>query len=161
MTSERVGFGGGCHWCTEAVFQHLRGVEHVAQGWASGRDKPDRFAEAVLVDFDPAAIPLSALIAIHLHTHACTSAHPMRHKYRSAVYGFGESQLAESRAILGDLARDFEQPIITEVVAFGAFRQNTERYLDYYRSRPEAPFCRRYISPKLAVLRERFAAHTR
>ena len=159
--TDRIAFGGGCHWCTEAVFQQLRGVEHVDQGWASATDAPARYSEAVVVTFRPREIPLAALIQVHLHTHSCTSPHPMRGKYRSAVYGFGESQMAEARSVIAAAQADFERPIITEVVRFSGFRQNTSRYQDYYLRNPGAPFCERYISPKLEALRRRFAERVR
>ncbi len=154
----KIAVGGGCHWCTEAVFQQLRGVTRVDQGWTSSIDEPGRFAEAVLIDFDAKVIPLSVLVEVHLHTHSCTSTHALREKYRSAVYCFGGSQMEEVREIIKVAQVDFDAPIITEVVRFGAFRQNSERYQDYYLRQPEAPFCERYIRPKLALLRKDFEA---
>ncbi len=152
----KIAVGGGCHWCTEAVFQRLRGVVEVEQGWASAMHESERFAEAVLVHYDDEVIGLSALVEVHLHTHSCTSSHALREKYRSAVYCFGESQLGEVQALVQAAQADFEEPIVTEVVRFCAFRQNSERYQDYYLRQPEAPFCERYISPKLAQLRRDF-----
>ena len=119
----RIGFGGGCHWCTEAVFQALRGVEGVEQGWASSLDEPARFSEAVRVRFDARAVPLEVLVAVHLHTHACTSRPPLRRRYRSAVYAEGEAQAAAARAAIDELRADFDAPVITEVVRLGGFRQ--------------------------------------
>ena len=150
-----MAFGGGCHWCTEAVFQHVPGVSRVDQGWCSSRDAPERFSEGVIVHYDASAVALPELIAVHLHTHACTSAHALRGKYRSAVYCFSESELPGARAAVAVLQAEFERPILTEVVRMGGFRQNTQRYQDYYRKNPEAPFCRRWIAPKLALLRRR------
>ena len=88
----KVGFGGGCHWCTEAVFQQIRGVSKVDQGWIASVVPHDTFSEAVIVHFDPRIIKLDQLIEIHLKTHSCTSSHPMRSKYRSAVYYFESIQ---------------------------------------------------------------------
>ena len=147
--SRRIAFGGGCHWCTEAVFQHVSGVAHVDQGWASSADEPDRFSEAVVVHYDAREVGLEHLVRVHLHTHSSTSQHAMRGKYRSAVYGFSDSEMAEARAAIEKWQAEFERPIVTEVVRMGGFRQNTQRYQDYYRKNPEAPFCRRWIAPKL------------
>ena len=143
------------------MFEALRGVSLVEQGWASSLDDPTRFSEAVRVAFRPAEIPLEALVAIHLHTHSCTADHALRRKYRSAVYCFSESQRERVAGILADLQADFERPIVTEAVRFGAFRQNSERYRGYYRKHAGNQFCERYISPKLALLRGRFAGHAR
>ena len=85
---DKVAFGGGCHWCTEAVFQALAGVEQVEQGFVKSRPPHDCFSEAVVVHFNAQIIPVKTLIEIHLRTHASSSAHTMRGKYRSAVYSF-------------------------------------------------------------------------
>lgn len=150
---DRIGFGGGCHWCTEAVFQALRGVEHVAQGLISALPPDDRFSEAVLVDFDPARITLADLVEVHLRTHASTSAHRMRGKYRSAIYVFSTGQDGDAAAILNALGADFDAPLVTRVLRFDAFRPSPPQFLDYYVRNAGKPFCRSYIDPKLAMLR--------
>jgi len=71
---EKIAMGGGCHWCTEAVFQSLKGVQLVEQGFIASHGNSDKFSEGVIVHFDPHLIPLEVLIEIHLHTHQCTSA---------------------------------------------------------------------------------------
>ena len=83
---ETIGFGGSCHWCTEAIFQSLIGVETVQQGWISSKPPNETLSEAVLVSFNPNQISIEILIEVHLLTHSCTSEHSMRGKYRSAVY---------------------------------------------------------------------------
>jgi len=90
--SSKIGFGGGCHWCTEAVFQSLKGVRSVAQGFIASTEKNSSFSEAVIVFYDAAIITLKDLIEIHLHTHNSTSNHRFRKKYRSAVYYFEKRQ---------------------------------------------------------------------
>ncbi|WP_282180204.1 peptide-methionine (S)-S-oxide reductase [Maribacter stanieri] len=84
----KVGFGGGCHWCTEAVFMFLRGVTKVAQGFISPKENIEDFSEAVIVHFNPNIIALEDLVAIHLDTHRSTQNHSMRNKYRSGIYFF-------------------------------------------------------------------------
>jgi len=91
MELTKVAFGGGCYWCTEAVFQSLIGVEKVAQGFISSEGKNDSFSEAVIVYFNE-KITLKTLIEIHLHTHKSTKEHSMRTKYRSAIYYFTKEQ---------------------------------------------------------------------
>jgi len=96
----KIGLGGGCHWCTEAVFQALRGVERVEQGFIRSTAPHDGWSEAVIVHFDPAVIDLKTLIEVHLRTHASTSEHSMRGKYRSAVYAFDPQQADDAQAVL-------------------------------------------------------------
>ncbi|MDP5231207.1 MAG: peptide-methionine (S)-S-oxide reductase, partial [Cellulophaga sp.] len=94
---EEIGFGGGCHWCTEAVFQNLKGISNVSQGWIASDKNNTAFSEAVIVEFDSHKIDLKTLIQIHLQTHKSTSNHSMRKKYRSAVYTFSEDQQKQAK----------------------------------------------------------------
>ena len=149
-----LGLGGGCHWCTEAVFAALRGVNGVEQGFIRSDPPHDAWSEAVRLTLDPSVMPLPVLLDIHLRTHASRSQHSMRGKYRSAVYVEDNGEAA--RAALAELQSGFERPIITQVLPLRAFRLNNAQFLDYYASDPERPFCRTYIDPKLALLRREF-----
>lgn len=157
LAIEKIGLGGSCHWCTEAIFQSLKGVLHVSQGWIASDDDSTHFSEAVLVEFDPALISLESLIEIHLHTHSCTSDHAMRSKYRSAIYTFTDEQIFFAKKAIERLQADFDQRIITEVIPFNVFKLNDEKYLNYYQKDPEKPFCKTFIEPKLKSLLNRFA----
>ena len=88
----KIAFGGGCHWCTEAVFQQLKGVIRVEQGFVASVNEYQSFSEAVIVHFNPSIIPLKILVEIHLYTHKSTSNHSMRSKYRSAIYYFTDEE---------------------------------------------------------------------
>jgi len=149
-------FGGGCHWCTEAVFQALKGVLAVEQGFACSDPPTDSWSEAVLVTFDPGVIPLEVLVEIHLRTHASTSAHKMRGKYRSAVYVSDGGGAADVAAILQRLQHGFEDPLVTQVLRLAGFKRSEARFWNYYASNPRKPFCRTYIDPKLSLLRNRY-----
>ena len=89
---KKIALGGGCHWCTEAVFQSLKGVVSVEQGYIASLVKHSAFSEGVIVHFNANIISLKTLIEIHLYTHKSTSNHSMREKYRSAIYVFSKSQ---------------------------------------------------------------------
>lgn len=157
----RIGFGGGCHWCTEAVFASLNGVMRVEQGWIASVPPDEKPSEAVIAHFDPALIPLDILIEIHLRTHSSQSNHTMRGKYRSAVYSFDEEQKLQAEKILSRLTQDFNPPPVTRVLPFADFTSSPPRYQGYFRKNAEGPFCRNYIDPKLALLRKAFSAHAR
>jgi peptide-methionine (S)-S-oxide reductase len=154
---QKIGFGGSCHWCTEAIFQSLKGVMDVQQGWISSDGDMAEFSEAVIVEFEPAIISLKTLIAIHLHTHSSTSAHSMRTKYRSAIYTFDDEQVIPAQKAMETLQQEFNQPVITSILPFRDFKLNKEEYLDYYYRDPEKPFCRNMIDPKLKLLIARFS----
>lgn len=157
MELVKVGFGGGCHWCTEAVFQSLKGVHKVEQGWVSSTEKNNTFSEAVIVHFNEKEIDLKALIEIHLRTHKSTSNHSMRVKYRSAVYYFSQHQKEESINIINALQLNFEDTLITQLLAFKNFKSSKEEFHNYYQSNPDKPFCENYINPKLQFLLQNFS----
>ena len=154
---KQAGFGGGCHWCTEAVFESLIGVTDVQQGWIASDGENDQYSEAVIVDFDPEVISFKVLINIHLHTHQSTSNHSFRWKYRSAVYFFSEEDALDATDAIAILQEEFDEPIITKVLPYRAFRLNREESLHYYASDPSRPFCETYINPKLQLLRNQFS----
>lgn len=156
MSVKRIGLGGGCHWCTEGVFNSLAGVTKVDQGWISSRAPEEAFSEAIIAHYNPHEISLSVLIQIHLRTHSSTSMHSMRDKYRSAIYTFDDADLLLSQKIVEHLAEDFEDPIITRVLPFEAFKSSPEKYQDYFSKHGEAPFCQTYIRPKIGILKTKF-----
>ena len=149
-----IGLGGGCHWCTEAIFQQLQGVVDVKQGFIRSDPPNDTWSEAIELDFDPSTISMETLIEIHLHTHSSTSAHSMRGKYRSAVYVQGEDQLAQVQQILAGLQSGFDENLVTTALFNRGFKPSDKRFRSYYETDPERPFCKTYIDPKLELLRE-------
>jgi peptide-methionine (S)-S-oxide reductase len=155
MKIDKIGLGGGCHWCTEAVFQALRGVQRVEQGWITAVGAED-FHEAVILYFDPEIISSKELIEVHIYTHKSTANHSMRAKYRSAVYVFTMAQYTEAKRILGLLQKDFKDKLITGVYGFKEFKISAEPYQNYYLKDPGKPFCKTYITPKLQMLLRRF-----
>ncbi len=156
---QKIGLGGGCHWCTEAIFQSLRGVDLVEQGWIGAADIGESTpSEAVIVHFDPTLISLEVLIGIHLHTHNATSNHTFRAKYRSAVYSFNEAQHSEAASILRQKQSLFDKPLVTGVYRFATFRRNLPQYLNYYRRDPQKLFCQTRITPKLKILMKQYEA---
>lgn len=159
MNEINIGFGGGCHWCTEAVFQSLRGVLRVDQGFIKSTAPFDDFSEAVNVCFDASIIPVEVLVQVHLRTHACTSKHKMRGKYRSAVYVNSEAQLNEISILIDQLQKGFSKTIVTQVLIIDEFKFSMERYHNYYEMDPNRPFCKNYIDPKLAKIKAEFSKY--
>lgn len=152
----KIGVGGGCHWCTEGIFSSLRGVSQVRQGWIGARAPDEQLSEAILLKYDPEVLDLETLVSIHLHSHSSTKWHSMRHKYRSAVYVFSPGQELAASFAISSLAKEFDEPIITQVLFHERFVLNQEDLLDYYHSDTERPFCKNYISPKLKALKDRY-----
>jgi peptide-methionine (S)-S-oxide reductase len=157
LKNDKIAFGGGCHWCTEAVFQSLQGVHKVEQGYVASYEEYDSFSEAVIVYFDSEIISLNILIEIHLNTHKSTSEHSMRPKYRSAIYIFSDLQKEQALDILKVIQVSFQQQLVTKVLPFKNFRPSREEILNYYYKNPEKPFCETFINPKLKLIVERFS----
>ncbi|WP_419211930.1 peptide-methionine (S)-S-oxide reductase [Maribacter sp. X9] len=157
----KIGFGGGCHWCTEAVFKSLKGVTEVEQGFIAPKDNPKDYSEAVIVHFEEDQIRLDDLIAIHLYTHQSTKNHTLRYKYRSAVYFFGDQHEVIIIKIMKRLQKEFVEPIITKILPFGGFTSSEEKFQNYYYSDTRKPFCKTHISPKIALLMHKFSNHVR
>tara|TARA_R110000787_G_scaffold70646_9_gene157082 strand:+ start:16695 stop:17213 length:519 start_codon:yes stop_codon:yes gene_type:complete len=155
---KKIGFGGGCHWCTEAVFQSLIGVTKVEQGFIASSNENDTFSEAVIVHFDPKIISLHVLTEVHLHTHKSTSNHSMRSKYRSAIYIFSIEQQKETETLLDQIQAEFDDKIITNVLPFCSFKESDALFKNYYYKNPEKPFCETFINPKLSFLLKEYNA---
>tara|TARA_B110000046_G_scaffold186036_1_gene231675 strand:+ start:6922 stop:7440 length:519 start_codon:yes stop_codon:yes gene_type:complete len=161
MELTKISFGGGCHWCTEAVFQALNGVTKVEQGWVSSTKEDNTFSEAVIVHFNSENINLKTLIEIHLRTHKSTKNHSLRSKYRSAVYYFSEDEKEKSQQFITELQFDFKDKIITQILEFKKFKPSIKQFQNYYQSNPDKPFCKNYINPKLQFLLQNFSNHIR
>lgn len=156
---EKIALGGGCHWCTEGIFQSLLGVQKVEQGWVCSEGRHSELSEGVVIHFQPKIISLAVLIEIHLHTHSCTGTHKLREKYRSAIYIFDAQQKMEAMETIKKLQVDFENSIITLVLPYKSFHSNKAEYLNYFYTNPRKQFCQRYIHPKLIVLQKKYSTY--
>ncbi len=157
----KIGFGGGCHWCTEAIFQSLMGVEQVEQGWISSESPHETLSEAVIVHYDPKQISLDTLIEVHLLTHSSKNRHSMSQKYRSAVYYFDREDKRIVESVIRDLGLATQEEYITQTLPFIDFRLNEDSKLNYYITDKDRPFCQTYIHPKLQRIREKFGRQYR
>ncbi|MBT8300839.1 MAG: peptide-methionine (S)-S-oxide reductase [Maribacter sp.] len=149
---DKIGFGGGCHWCTEAVFQSLSGVYQVDQGYIASTGENSNFSEAVIVHYNPKEINLQLLTEIHLRTHKSTVDYQLRSKYRSALYVFSAQQSEKATQIINSLQKDFDTKLITKVLSFHKYKPSQSRFANYYFSNPDKPFCKNHIDPKLNIL---------
>jgi len=161
MDNERIALGGGCHWCTEAVFQSLKGIIKVEQGFVASEHENESFSEAVIVHFNPKEIALKTLIEVHLYTHNSTSDHTMRKKYRSAIYTFSNEQNILVSKNIKELQKQFNNQLITCVLPFKKFKSSSKQFHNYFYKNPEKPFCKTYISPKLKYVLDKFSRQVR
>jgi peptide-methionine (S)-S-oxide reductase len=172
MKNETVVFGGGCFWCTEAVFQKLKGVISVTSGYAGGNiDNPNYYevsagktqhAEVIKVVFDPKIISFNDLLAVFFAVHNPTSMNRQGNdvgtQYRSVIMYTSEVQKKEAEEAIKKIndSNEFESPVVTEVVPFQKFFTAEEYHQNYYQKNEGEPYCAYVIAPKLKHLQEKF-----
>jgi len=165
--------GGGCFWCTEAVFQRVRGVENVLSGYSGGTvpGKPTYreicsgrtgHAEVVRILFDPSVITFRDLLLIFMGTHDPTTLNrqgaDVGTQYRSVIFYHNTQQQEVAVKVLDELQAYFEAPIVTEVSPLINFFEAEEDHQNFYNSHTTQGYCQYVISPKLEKLRAQFAS---
>ncbi len=165
-------FGGGCFWCTEAIFKMLKGVISVTPGYAGGTmENPSYYdvsegntghAEVIRIEFDPAAIPYQDLLEIFFHTHNPTTLNRQGNdigpQYRSLILYTNSQQKKIAAATLEKKSGEFNGPIVTEIKPLDKFYPAEDYHKNYYEKYPFEPYCQVVISPKLQHLREKYSA---
>jgi peptide-methionine (S)-S-oxide reductase len=166
-------FGGGCFWCTEAVFDELRGVVSVMPGYAGGRVKNPTYeevcggdtghAEVIRIDFDPSQIGFKDLLTVFFATHDPTTLNRQGNdvgtQYRSVVLYADEEQKRQAEEVIKELneTKAFGKPVVTTVERLGEFYDAEDYHQKYYAKNPYQPYCQFMIPPKLKKLHKQFA----
>ena len=164
--------GGGCFWCTEAVFERLRGVQDVTSGYAGGRVPNPTYreicsgltghAEVVRVTFDADVISYADLLRVFFATHDPTTLNRQGAdrgtQYRSTIMHENNEQRETAQEVVRELteARVFDQPIVTEIVPLKTFYPAEEYHQSYYENNASQPYCQAVIAPKVAKLRAQY-----
>ena len=167
-------FGGGCFWCTEAVFDELRGVKSVVSGYAGGSTKNPTYekvcgggtghAEVIKIDFDPTEITFKDLLTVFFATHDPTTLNRQGNdvgtQYRSAIFYANEEQKREAEAFIKELndSKVFGNPVVTTLEPLGEFYEAEDYHQKYYANNPYQPYCQYMIPPKLNKLHKQFSA---
>jgi peptide-methionine (S)-S-oxide reductase len=170
--TEAAVFGGGCFWCTEAVFLELRGVQGVMPGYAGGRTKNPTYeevcggmtghAEVIRIDFDPAEIGFRDLLTVFFATHDPTTLNRQGNdvgtQYRSTILYANEDQRREAEAFIKELneTKTFGRPVVTTVEPLRDFYEAEEYHRNYYAKNPYQSYCQYMIPPKLGKLQKNF-----
>ena len=173
MKLETATFGGGCFWCTEAIFKRLKGVQEVVSGYSGGKRKNPSYeqvssgatghAEAIQITFDPAIISYDKLLAIFFATHNPTTKDQqgadIGTQYRSVIFFHSDKQkkLAEGKIKQLEIEHAYDQPIITEVLPFHHFYTAEEYHQNYYDANRQYPYCQVVIDPKVKKLLKEFS----
>jgi len=166
-------FANGCFWCTEAVFQRLKGVEKVVSGYTGGaRPNPtyeqvctgvSGHAEGIQITYDPAVIGYAELLEVFWRSHDPTTKNRQGNdsgtQYRSSIFYHNErqKQLAEMYLQKIDAAQVFKAPVVTEIVPAATFYPAERYHQNYFNDNGNQGYCRAVIQPKMDKLKKVFA----
>jgi methionine-S-sulfoxide reductase len=170
---EKIVFGGGCFWCTEAVFKMIKGVQSVIPGYAGG-DKPNPtyeevcrgdtdYAEVVEVIYDPGLVKLEDLLTIFFASHDPTTLNRQGNdigtQYRSIIFYTKDDQKFTIEKFIKDIndSNSLGDPVVTELKFLDNFYEAEKYHQDYFRQNPGNPYCKVVINPKLEKVQEKFA----
>jgi peptide-methionine (S)-S-oxide reductase len=171
MASEVATLGGGCFWCLEAVYEQLEGVTRVVSGYAGGHDANPSYeevcagttghAEVVQVTFNPTVVSYAELLDVFFTIHDPTT--PDRQgadvgtQYRSIILTHSPQQHATAEQAVRKWQKEWDGPIVTQIVPFERFYEAEAYHQQYYRNNPGNPYCRAVVSPKVAKFRKAWA----
>ena len=171
MKNKSAVFGGGCFWCTEAIFKMVKGVASVTPGYAGGHiDSPTYsqvcsgstgHAEVIKVDYDPDQISYEDLLEVFWQAHDPTTkdrqGNDVGTQYRSIILYQGEDQkrMAEESMAKLNASGIFKKPAVTEIEPLGEFYKAEDYHRDYFANNPNQPYCRAIIAPKVAHFLEK------
>ena len=165
-------FGGGCFWCTEAVFLKLAGVKRVVSGYAGGTVKNPTYeqvcagftghAEVIQIEYDPAVIKFEQLLDVFFHTHDPTTKNrqgaDVGTQYRSAVFFHDEEEKEVTKKVIAELNKsgDFDAPIVTTLEEMKIFYPAEDYHQNYFAQNPNNPYCRAVVGPKVSKFMKRY-----
>ncbi len=167
MTSVAT-FGGGCFWCTEAVFQMVPGVKSVTPGYQGGHVKNPTYkqvsrgdtghAEVIRIEFDPAEVSYGKLVELFWDAHDPTQLNrqgaDVGTQYRSVIFHHDEDQkrIAEASRDALEQSGKYRDPIVTQILPATEFYVAEDYHHNYFRNNPNVPYSRFVIEPKLKKL---------
>lgn len=162
--------GGGCFWCTEAIYLDVRGVKNVESGYSGGHvpnptyrqvcSETTGHAEVVQVTFDPGVVSYREILEVFFATHDPTTLNrqgaDVGTQYRSAVFYHDEEQRKVAQQVIGEIEAKglWDDPIVTEVVPFEEFYVAEDYHQNYFARNGYQPYCQVIIAPKVAKFRK-------
>ncbi|MFL5729081.1 MAG: peptide-methionine (S)-S-oxide reductase MsrA [Cytophagaceae bacterium] len=170
IIEKKIDFGGGCFWCTEALFQRLKGVVKVESGYSGGTVVNPTYrevcsgntghAEVIEITYRPGEISFEDLLRIHLSTHNPTTVNRQGadrgSQYRSIIFYRTEEEKQSALKIIEEVQQSYRDMIVTQLKIFEHFYKAEDHHQDYYNRNQEAGYCQAVINPKLSKFRELF-----
>lgn len=171
MATEVAILGGGCFWCTEAVFQQIRGVKSVEPGYAGGQvpdpcyeqvcDGSTGHAEVIRLSFDPAIVGYRELLEVFFTILDPTTLNrqgsDVGTQYRSVIYFHTPDQQAMALQMMGEMAKLWQAPIVTELGAAPVFYPAEDYHRNYFKMNGQQRYCTLVVAPKVEKARKYFA----
>lgn len=173
MNLQTAVFGGGCFWCTEAIFARLKGVQSVLPGYSGGNVENPTYeqvssgetnhAEVTKVEFDADIITYDELLDVFFHTHDPTSLNrqgaDVGTQYRSAIFYVDEDQKTMAQKFIERLndSKAFDKPIVTTLEPFTTFYEAEDYHQKYFETHPNAGYCQLVIAPKIHKLEKMYS----
>ncbi|MBN1115952.1 MAG: peptide-methionine (S)-S-oxide reductase MsrA [Bacteroidales bacterium] len=167
---ETIVLGGGCFWCTEAVFNQVQGVLSVTPGYSGGNTENPTYndvcsgetghAEVIKIEFDPTIVPVETIIEIFFSTHDPTTLNrqgaDVGTQYRSVIFYTSDNQKETALKIIDKLTNEntFTKPVVTEIVRLEKFFEAENYHRDYYSRNKKQPYCQFVIKPKVEKFRK-------
>lgn len=162
--------GGGCFWCTEAVYQRVEGVSHVESGYTGGQIKNPTYrevcsgrsghAEVIKLTYNPEVISFADLLRVHFTTHDPTTMNRQGYdqgtQYRSVIYFQSDKEEQVAKEVIAEMADYFDAPIVTELSPLGVYYKAEEAHQNYYNENRTQGYCTAIIDPKINKLRALF-----
>ena len=170
---EKATFGNGCFWCTEAVFQNLKGVEKVISGYTGGKVKKPTYkevcsgltghAEVIEIVYDPVVISYEELIEVFWNTHDPTTLNRQGNdagtQYRSVIFYHNENQknITEKYKMQLDNSGAYSGPIVTEIVPAELFYPAEDYHQNYFNINGNQPYCNFVVRPKVEKFMSKYS----
>ena len=164
--------GGGCFWCTEAIYQNIRGIISVTSGYSGGQKENPTYeevctgrtghAEVIKLEFDPQTISYRDILEIFFATHDPTTLNKQGadtgEQYRSIIFYASEAQMKTALAYIKELEskKIYRKPIVTQIVEMKPFYTSEDYHRNYYNNNRGAPYCEFVITPKMEKLFKKF-----
>ena len=175
MDTETALLGGGCFWCTEAVYLDVKGVVSVTSGYAGGTVPDPTYeqvcagdtghAEVIKVAFDPSVIDYHDLLEIFFTIHDPTTLNRQGNdigtQYRSVIYFLTAQQQATARKVMAEMANVWDAAIVTELAPAPAFYMAEGYHQEYFRHHPLQGYCAFVVGPKVDKFRQMHAARVK
>ena len=175
--TESIVLGGGCFWCTEAVFDRVKGVTDVESGYCNGQVVNPSYeqvctgrtghVEVVKVEFDPAEISLREILEIFFVVHDPTTLNRQGNdtgtQYRSGIYTTSDAQQEVARAVIAEIeaSKTYRSPIVTEVEPLANYSKAEAYHQDYFLNNPNQGYCAFVVGPKVEKFQKTFAARVK